>query len=103
MEENKTLKLEIAKLKGAQLESVNIAPKVPSYASVDATQYNHNKVLVVKPKSQQDVKTVKQDLKDKVNPEELGVGVSIGRATKNGGLILSCGKKKEIIDIQSEI
>lgn len=43
------------------------------------------------------------DLKEKVNPVKLGVGVTIGRPTKNSSLILSCGNEKDINSVQSEI
>lgn len=104
LDENKLLKLEITKLKESQ--SVNNTATCPntSYASIAAGQPNNNKVLLVKQKGQQkDVKQIKKDLQNKVNPGELGVGVSMGRATRDGGLILSCGNEREISTVQSEI
>lgn len=104
LEENKQLKLEIANLKGTQSAHINDVWTRSSYTSVTAAPTNNSKVLVVKQKGQRkDVKQVKTDLQEKVNPEDLGIGVSMSRTTKDGGLILACGNEKQITDIQSEI
>lgn len=59
---------------------------------------------MVKQKGQQkDVTQIKKDLQNKVNPGELGIGVSMGRMTRDGGLILSCGNEREISTVQSQI
>lgn len=103
--ENQILRLEIAKLK--ENPSSSSSNSLVSYASVvcnKSNQTNDSKVLLIKQKSQQkDIKQIKIDLKEKVNPVELGVGVAIGRPTKNGSLILSCGMEKDINSVQSEI
>lgn len=97
--ENQSLKEEILFLK--ENKSKDIVPSLKTYATVAK---NENKILLVTQKStQKDVSVVKQDLKNKVNPTEIGIGLSMGRSTKNGGLILNCSSEKEIISIQSEI
>lgn len=99
--ENKSLKLDIAKLQGG-----NTAAEVSnmSYASVVGNQKNNSKVLLIKQKGEnRDVKQIKKALQERVNPVELGAGVEMGRATRDGGLVLSCGSEKEITDVQSEI
>lgn len=103
--ENQNLKLEIAKLKECKTD-YDVAPCKTNntYASIAGNQPNNSKVLVIKPKGQQrDVKQIKKDLQEKVNPSDIGIGVTMGRTTKNGGLILTCGNEKEILTVQTEI
>lgn len=52
---------------------------------------------------QENIAEVKKYLRNKVNPAEMGVGVSMGRATKKGSLIINCISEKSVIDIQSEM
>ncbi|XP_050306281.1 uncharacterized protein LOC126743294 [Anthonomus grandis grandis] len=101
--ENISLKEEIAYLKSMQVKNNIVEKRVSekaSYASV-----TQSKVLVVNQKGAipKDIKKIKEDLKTKVNPTDIGIGVTLGRATKKGGLILNCGTEKEITNIQSEI
>lgn len=103
--ENQSLKVQIAELKKSQIINPTVTHTVlPTYASTAAKSSNNSKVLLVKQKGQQkDVKQVKKDLQDRVNPEELGIGVSMGRPTRDGGLVLTCGNEREISAVQSEI
>lgn len=105
MAENQSLKVQIAELKKSQIINPTVADSVrPTYASTAAKTPNNSKVLSVKQKGQQkDVKQVRKDLQDRVNPEELGIGVSMGRPTRDGGLVLTCGNEREISVVQSEI
>lgn len=107
--ENRALKREIAVLKETQVSNtVSVGSSVNSgklsYATVTRDQPNNSKILLIKQKGEQkNVASIKKDLQEKVNPGDLGVGVSIGRATKNGSLILNCGNEKEISNVQAEI
>lgn len=75
-----------------------------SYAAFTSNRPNNTKVLMVKQKGQEkDVKQIKKDLQNKVNPGELGIGLSMRRTTRDGGLILSCGNEKEISTVQAQI
>lgn len=106
LEENKMLKMEIASLRSQPTVNDSQNQTVPniSYATVASNPPNNTKVLVVKQKgSQKDIKQIKKDLQEKIKPAELGLGVSMGRPTKNGGLIISCGNEKEISTVRSEI
>lgn len=108
LSENQCLKSEIEKLKQSQVinaDTVVSHSTTSTYASVTSTNKpNNTKILLVKQKNQQnDVTQIKRDLQDKVKPGELGIGVSMGRTTRDGGLILTCGNEKEITAVQSEI
>ncbi|KAK9877789.1 hypothetical protein WA026_019469 [Henosepilachna vigintioctopunctata] len=46
------------------------------------------------------VKRVKIDLKTNVDAIDIGAGISMGKATKNGGVIVECGSEKDLISIQ---
>lgn len=96
IEENTTLKKLILKSENTNSDNT---PKVPSYAAAA----KQNKVLIVKPKTAQKDTKVKEDLKNKISPSKMGVGVSMGRLTKNGGLILNCTAEDEVVKIQNEI
>lgn len=105
IEENRLLKLEVADVKRMQplqLQAPRSDEVMMSYSTAAAKKVN--KVLVVKSKeTQKDVKEVKKDLRNKIDPTEMGVGVSMGRVTRKGGLILNCDSNQEISSIQSEI
>lgn len=107
--ENQSLKTEIAKLKEVKSNSdttpiASSQESGVSYASAVSNKSNNDKVLIVKPKGQQkDVVQIKKDLQDKVNPSEIRIGVSMGRTTRQGGLILSCGNEQDITAVQSKI
>lgn len=103
LDENRNLKAEIASLKEGKQTSVLLGESVKlSYAG--ATAKNDNKVLVVKQKgNEKDIKQVKEDLRKKVNPAELGAGLSLGKPTKSGGIILKCGNEKDLTNIQAQI
>lgn len=71
---------------------------------VTALKKNDNKVLVVKHKgSEKKILQVKEDLRKKVNPSDIGAGLSLGKPTKNGGIILKCGNEKDLGNIQAQI
>lgn len=90
--ENSKLKEEIAILKGANTESSSYSNAVK----------NTDSVLVVKQKgTQSDIKQVKENIKSKVKPAD--IGVTMGRATKNGDLIINCGPEKQIENVQTEL
>lgn len=103
IKENNELRKEIISLK--QQKHVDKSSEVPSLSSYSSVvQRNVNKVLVIKPKeTQKHIKEVKEDLRKKVDPTDMGMGVTMGRVTKKGGLILNCDTSKDILNIQSEI
>ncbi|CAH0555186.1 unnamed protein product [Brassicogethes aeneus] len=73
--ENTKLKEEINKIKSEE-KVINSTIKTVSYSSA---------------------------LKSDISRNDIGAGVTMGRQTKNGGLILNCGAEKEISTIQAEI
>lgn len=102
--ENDILKQQIAELKSLNYNEENVQHLPCTSKSYAHAVVNNNKVLVVKKKSDQsEPKEIKEDLRRKVNPVEIGVGVSMGRSTKGGGIILNCGNEKEISNVQTEI
>ncbi|KAK5647930.1 hypothetical protein RI129_002822 [Pyrocoelia pectoralis] len=97
LEENKCLKGEIASIKC----QTSINDQLKSYSSAVK---GGSKVLIVNQKGPpKDVQQIKQDLRTKVNPTEIGVGLTMGKSTKKGGLILNCGAGKDIKKLQVEI
>ncbi|XP_050308277.1 uncharacterized protein LOC126744768 [Anthonomus grandis grandis] len=104
LNENQNLKREIASLKECKPSTApsSVNSKL-SYAAAIGTK-NDSKVLVVKQKCpEKDVKQVKEDLIKKVNPSVIGAGLSLGKATKSGDVIIKCGNEKELTSIQSQI
>lgn len=97
--DNNKLKEEILQMKEKKSSETKMPDK--TYASITKKD---NKVLLIKQKStQNDISIVKRDLKNKVNPTEIGIGLSMGRPTKDGGIILNCSGQQEIEIIQSQI
>lgn len=97
--ENNSLKEEILRMKESKISESKMPDKTYAYITK-----NDNKVLLIKQKStQNDISIVERDLKNKVNPTEIGIGLSIGRPTKDGGIILNCTGQQEIGTIQSQI
>lgn len=118
--ENNLLKEEIILLKQQQNSTRTSVQQGKSYAMMaknnmnvsysDNTKTNSsitkndNKTLLIRQKSNQsDVSVVKQDLKNKVNPTELGISLSMGKTTRDGGVILNCSGQQNIDNIQTEI
>jgi hypothetical protein len=47
---------------------------------------------------------MKDQIRNRINPAELGVGLLIGKTTKNGDLILTCkNEEKDMREIQHKI
>lgn len=53
--------------------------------------------------AQKKTRQVKDDIRKKVNPVEIGAGLSLGKPTKNGGIVIKCGNEKNLANIQAEI
>lgn len=101
IEENRCLKIEIANLKSLQCQVPRNDDLQLTYSTVAKKT---NNVLVVKQKgTQKEIKEVKEDIRKKVDPTDMGVGVTMGRVTKQGGVIINCSGSKEIASVQTEI
>lgn len=102
--ENRSLKAEIASIREYKPSGL-VEPKSNVATSyVTALKKNDNKVLVVKQKgSEKNIQQVKEDLRKNVNPSDIGAGLSLGKPTKNGGIILKCGNEKDLGNIQAQI
>lgn len=57
--------------------------------------------LIIKPKSKQDTEKAKTDIKTKINPGNLKVGIKNMKTTKQGSVILKCNSKQEIETIKN--
>jgi predicted RNA-binding protein with PUA-like domain len=92
--ENKKLRFEIAQLKEEKLQKIE--SKTKTFATA---------VLQIKPKNKgEEVKKMKDQIRNRINPAELGVGLLIGKTTKNGDLILTCkNEEKDMREIQHKI
>ncbi|KAF5278274.1 hypothetical protein FQR65_LT15708 [Abscondita terminalis] len=105
LKENQSLKQELANLRGIKTRISPVVPEVTTRMSYSAATRNDNKILIVKKKGdgEKNIKIVKEELKKKVNPIEIGVGMEMVRTTKKGDLIITCGDENDIVNILSEI
>lgn len=101
IEENRCLKMEIAYLKDLNTQVPRNDDLQLTYSAVAKKS---NNVLIVKQKgTQKEIKEVKQDIRQRVDPTDMGVGVTMGRVTKQGGVIINCSGSREIASVQTEI
>lgn len=98
LEENRNLKEQISFLLKNQ-NVINDQNKNKSYSDVAK-----NKVLIIKPKEKIDnLNEAKLNLKSKINPADVGVGLSIDGATRDGGFVLRFGGPKDVGVVQKRI
>lgn len=65
---------------------------------------NKNLLLVIPKKKGTNVTKVKKSVLEKIDPSNMGIGVAMGKETRDGGIILRCGKKnREMMVLQHEI
>ncbi|CAH2001235.1 unnamed protein product [Acanthoscelides obtectus] len=63
----------------------------------DVLKKRCEEVIVIKPKDKtQDSSKTKKAVEEKINPAEIGVGVSRVKYVKEGGIAISCTKKKTL-------
>lgn len=96
---NKKLHEEIIELKAGKTQS----GAKQTYADIASKN-----LLIIKPKEipkniTESVINVKQDLLDKVNPAEIGIGVQMKKSTKNGGVVIQCGNEVSLAKAQNVI
>jgi hypothetical protein len=98
--ENKKLREEVALLKNVQNISGN---DNLTYANVTKTN-----VLMINPK--EEVKGVNnngnqvgKEIRNKINPVQLGVVLSMGKTTKKGAVLLNCTTEKNIDEVRNAI
>lgn len=100
MEENRNLREEVTFLKN-NINSINLLEtNEKTYSSVVK-----NKSLIVKPKKKiDDLNKTKIELKNKIKPAEMGIGITMKGGTKDGGVVLQYDGNKDIKDkIQSNL
>lgn len=104
------MKEDIEKIK-SRAEFSNTVPK--SYSEVIKEEHNPavniNKTrtknfptLIIKPKSTQTGEKTKQDLKNKINPTLLNIGIRNSKCTKQGNVVLKCETKDDIEKLKKE-
>ncbi|CAH1974120.1 unnamed protein product [Acanthoscelides obtectus] len=70
----------------------------------DVLKKRCEEVIVIKPKDKtQDSSKTKKVVEEKINPAEIGVGVSRVKYVKEGGIAISCTKKEDITNISENI
>lgn len=85
---------------GNQIKIENEAKQNKSYASVSAK----NNVLVVKPKNgSKDLNVIKDNLRENINTSNINGRISMGKHTKNGGLLLKCKSNEVSNKLEDEI
>lgn len=104
IKENAVLKNEIKLLRQSTNTVDSIQPSIQPVKTYASATKNDTNVLVIKQKGEQsNAVKVKKDIREKVDPSDLGVGLSMGPSTKRGGIVLNCSKEREIEQIQQEI
>jgi hypothetical protein len=100
MAENKKLREEVALLKNVQniFGNDNL-----TYANVTKTN-----VLMINPKEEvkganNNGNQVRREIRNKINPVQLGVGLSMGKTTKKGAVLLNCTTEKNIDEVRNAI
>lgn len=46
---------------------------------------------------------IKEDIRNKVNPANMRVGITMGKTTKNGGIFIQCSDDKDINTVKGKI
>lgn len=59
--------------------------------------------VILRPKNQQEVETTLKTIKEKINPEEVEVGIKQIRRIKDGGIIIGCNDKSQATKLQTVI
>lgn len=94
--ENRSLREEVASLK-----------KINNLAREDNKDYASavaNKLLLIRPKEKSDdINKTRVELKNRVNPAEIGVGLTVGDKTRSGGVVVRYRGSKNIKEIQDKI
>lgn len=52
--------------------------------------------LIIKPKKQQSIEKMKEELRKKINPTELKISINSIKSTKNGNLLVKCQEKNDM-------
>lgn len=52
--------------------------------------------LIIKPKKQQSIEKIKEELRKKINPTELKISINSIKSTKNGNLLVKCQGKNDV-------
>jgi hypothetical protein len=101
IEENKKLLEEIISLKSDKVQN-SVDNKKLSYAAV-----TKNNILLVNPKDEiksvDKIEQVRQDIRKKINPAQMGVGLSMGKTTKSGAELLNCSTEKNVDYVKKAI
>lgn len=103
LSQNKKFQEEIMELKNDK----NKVSDKQSYADV----IDNNRVLIIKPKEIADKgakndKTaikVRENLRQQINPGKIGVGITMGKTTRNGEVILQCNTEQSLSKLQNSI
>lgn len=105
---------EIIKLLKEQLEELNnkcnlantqVQDKSYAYIARKQNISNPNTTinipnLIVKPKNGQSTKEIQTNIKDKLSPSDLNIGINNIRATKNGSVVIKCPSKRDIDELK---
>lgn len=84
-------------------ESEN-SPNSASFADVAKTKVTHTcPTIIIKPKTQQDLKKTKEDIEKNVKLEDLKVGVQNLKTTKSGAVVIKCLTKKGTELLETDI
>lgn len=63
---------------------------------------NNVPTLIIKPKRKQNMDKTYKDLKDKINPSEIKVGIKGTRTTANGNVIVKCQSRTDLENLKKE-
>lgn len=85
------------KLEGSQYTAT--WPELPTVIPTRKKEH----VIVVKPREKQDASKVKNDLKTRIDPAGLQVGVNIEKSVREGGVVLKCQNEQALNTIKEDI
>lgn len=102
-----TMKKDIEELKSSKVGTYynNLEKQYSDILKTDPKKNNIGNnfpTLIVKPKNKQTGGQTEKELKEKVNPTKLNLGIRNSRTTKDGSLIVKCETKEDINVLKTE-
>ncbi|KAK9720858.1 hypothetical protein QE152_g21820 [Popillia japonica] len=105
------LKKDIADLKTNVIQDIRLIKEKMAITEHNMSkQVTHKKtyanvtgeIVVIKPKNSQGNDKTKSDIKNKLNPSNLEVGIKEIKNVKDGGILIKCSNKTEVDKLKTE-
>lgn len=97
--ENRELKEEIKSLRN------DLFKNDVTYSQITAHKVGNNNepVIIIKPKNNQESQITKSEIKKKVNPSDMSVGISMVKECKHGAIVIGCENREGLGKLKSSI